>query len=110
LSGKKRRVLLFLVYIYNAKGKSVKEIRGNNEQNFRLLFQRHNSVMLLIEPDSGTIVAVNDGNILRFSVSFVIPGGDELTAIETLKDAPIIDSVYIHFYNQPLFCHPFCSF
>jgi PAS domain S-box-containing protein len=38
----------------------VKEIWGNNEENFRLLFERHNAVMLLIEPDSGVIVAANE--------------------------------------------------
>jgi PAS domain S-box-containing protein len=38
----------------------VKEIWGNNEQNFRLLFERHNAVMLLVEPDSGAIVAANE--------------------------------------------------
>jgi PAS domain S-box-containing protein len=38
----------------------VKEIWGNKEHNFRLLFERHSAVMLLIEPDSGKIVAANE--------------------------------------------------
>jgi len=38
----------------------MKEIWGISEQNFHLLFERHNAVMLLIEPDSGAIVAANE--------------------------------------------------
>jgi PAS domain S-box-containing protein len=43
----------------------MKEIWGDSEQNFRLLFERHDAVMLLIEPDSGSIVAAN-GAAARF--------------------------------------------
>jgi PAS domain S-box-containing protein len=39
---------------------SMKKIWGNSEQNFRLLFERHNAVMLLIEADSGAIVDANE--------------------------------------------------